>query len=207
MQESGEGLRLLGVVHGARKRAPLWETAEEPAEEAGAISYRGVSALVYPGPVQVDRVEAEEVLAHHQRLDAVLKRRTVLPAPFGLAFRGEREVTRFLRARYVEIGDGLALVEGRWELRLHATPTAPELPEATALELATSIYAELRKLAHAALPLPRTGSRAFSAAFLVERLETRHFLERVEELDTAHPELELDATGPWPPYDFVVLRT
>lgn len=205
MPQGGEGLRLLGVVHGARKRSPLWETAAEPAEQAEAITYRGLGALVYPGPVGVERVEPGDVLAHHQRLDAALQRGTVLPAPFGVAFRGEREVTRFLRTRYVELGDALSLLEGRWEMRLHATPTAPDLPEAKALDLATNVYAELRKLAHAALPLPRTGARAFSAGFLVERLETRQFLDRVEELDAAHPELQLSATGPWPAYDFVAL--
>jgi len=205
MPGSGEGLRLLGVVHGARKRAPLWETAEEPAEPADTLPYRGLAALVYPGPVRVERVDPVEVRAHHERLDAVLRRGTVLPAPFGVAFRGEKEVVRFLRTRYVELGDALALLEGRWEMRLHAVPTAPELPEATAADVATTVYAELRKLSHAALPLPRVESKAFSAGFLVERLETRQFLDRVEELDAAHPELELDATGPWPAYDFVAL--
>lgn len=205
-EEAGEGLRLLGVLHGERRRAPLWEAASWEPEEAELVSFRDLGALVYPGPLRVEAVDPEEVLAHHRRLDATLQHATVLPAPFGIVFRGAREVARFLRDRYTELGDALVLVEGRWEFRVHLAPADPGLPEALALNVATRVYADLRKAAHAAIPFPRDEPGTFSAAFLVDRLETRDFLERVEELGRLHAELEPDVTGPWPPYDFVVMR-
>jgi hypothetical protein len=37
----------------------------------------------------------------------------------------------------------------------------------------------------------------------VERASWLEFMERANELNAAHPELNFDITGPWPPYDFV----
>ncbi|HEX2091974.1 MAG TPA: GvpL/GvpF family gas vesicle protein [Longimicrobiaceae bacterium] len=200
------GLRLLGVIHSERRRAPIWEAPSGGPVDAGLVRHRDLAALVYPGALRVDALDLDDVRAHHRRLESMLQRETVVPAPYGVAFRGEKEVVRFLREQYTELGDALVFVEGRWEFRLHLTPEEPDFPEALALDLATHVYAELRKLAHAAVPFPRGEPRAFSSAFLVDRVGTRGFLERVEELGAEHSDLALDATGPWPPYDFVRIR-
>jgi hypothetical protein len=42
-----------------------------------------------------------------------------------------------------------------------------------------------------------------TAAFLVGRASWIEFVERADDLGTAHPNLTFDVTGPWPPYDFV----
>ncbi|HEX7242180.1 MAG TPA: GvpL/GvpF family gas vesicle protein [Longimicrobiaceae bacterium] len=202
------GLRLLGVVHSERRRSPVWEGPPGAAarSEAEPVRHRDLSALVYPGLLRVPEVDREEVLAHHRRLEGLLQRETVVPAPYGVSFRGQKEVVRFLRDQYTELGDALVFMEGRWEFRLHVAPGTQDFSEALALDLATHVYAELRRLAHAAIPFPRRDPRSFSSAFLVDRVGTRGFLERVEELGRAHPELTLDSTGPWPPYDFVRVR-
>lgn len=194
------------MVHAERRRAPVWDPPAGEPPEGERVRHRDLAALVYPGPLPDGRVEAEAVLAHHHRLDLLLQRATVVPAPYGIAFRGTRDVARFLRGCYVELGDALVLVEGRWEFRVHLRPVEPDFPEAMALDLATQLYAELRRGAHAAIPLPRSEPRVFTAAFLVERLDTRRFLEQVEELASRHPEVSVDTTGPWPAYDFVAIR-
>ncbi|MDP9349674.1 MAG: GvpL/GvpF family gas vesicle protein [Gemmatimonadota bacterium] len=209
MEEHGaaeEGLRLLGVVHAERRRTPLWETSGRAPAEGETVRYRDLAALVYPGPLRDARLDPERVLDHHHRLDTLLRRATVVPAPYGLAFREPREVARFIRASYVPLADALVLVEGRWEFRVHISPAHPDLAEALGLDLATHVYAELRRISHSAIPFPQPESRVLSAAFLVDRLETRPFLDRVEALGDTTPDLSLDVTGPWPPYDFVMVR-
>lgn len=201
------GLRLLGVVHSERRRGPIWEVTRSDRYDADVIRFRDLAALVYPGRVQTDSAEMEEIVAHHKRLDGLLQRETVVPAPFGVVFRTRRDVTRFLRERYGELGDALVFVEGRWEFRLHLAPEDGDFPDALALDMATHIYAELRKLAHAAIPFPRDEPRTFTSAFLVDRMGTRTFLERVEEMARTNPDLSVDSTGPWPPYDFVTMRS
>ncbi|HEX2189126.1 MAG TPA: GvpL/GvpF family gas vesicle protein [Longimicrobiaceae bacterium] len=197
------GLRLLGVAHGDRRRGALWDPPAAARYEAQVVRWRDLAALVYPALLRVPELTQDDVLAHHRRLDAMLQRETVLPVPCGVGFETERDVVRFLREQHDGLVEALAYVEGRWEFRLHVVPAAPELPEALAADLATHVYAELRKIAHAALPFPRAESGAFTSAFLVDRAATRPFLDRVDEQGRANPDLSLDATGPWPPYDFV----
>ena len=200
------GLRLLGIAHGDRRRGGLWEGTTAARYEAGVVRFRDLAALVYPALLRVAAVTDDDVLAHHRRLDAMLQRETVVPAPFGIGFEAERDVVRFLREQHNELVDALGFVEGRWEFRLHMVPETKDFPEALALDLATHAYAELRRASHAALPFPRGEPGSFSAAFLVDRVGTRAFLEKVAELDRANPDLSLDATGPWPAYDFVRVR-
>ena len=69
------------------------------------------------------------------------------------------------------------------------------------------MYAELRRLARAAVPFPRDPPRVLSAAFLVERGASDAFRDRVDQLSALNSALELDLTGPWPPYDFVSMVT
>ncbi|NJD09944.1 MAG: hypothetical protein FIB01_05685, partial [Gemmatimonadetes bacterium] len=56
-----------------------------------------------------------------------------------------------------------------------------------------------------ALLLPRDldGERRWAAAVLVERAAVGEFRERAADLGSAHPELTIAVTGPWPPYDFI----
>jgi hypothetical protein len=200
------GLRLLGVVHGDRRRGGVWDAPAEAYGDAETVRHRGLAALVYPARLREAEIAPDDVVAHHRRLDAMLQRETVVPAPYGVGFEEERDVVRFLRERHAELRDALAFLEGRWEFRLHIVPEQADFPEALALDLATHVYAELRKAAHAAVPFPRHDPRTFTAAFLVDRVGTRAFLEKVEALGRASPDLSMDATGPWPPYDFVRLR-
>lgn len=199
------GLRLLGVAHADRRRGALWDPPAAARYDAEVVRWRDLAALVYPAPLVVPELSQDDVLAHHRRLDAMLQRETVVPAPCGVGFETERDVVRFLRERRDELVEALGFVEGRWEFRLHAVPEAADFPEALAADLATHVYAELRKIAHAALPFPRSESGAFTSAYLVDRAATRAFLQRVEDQGRVNRDLALDATGPWPPYDFVRL--
>ncbi|HSJ25905.1 MAG TPA: GvpL/GvpF family gas vesicle protein, partial [Longimicrobiales bacterium] len=105
--------------------------------------------------------------------------------------------------QYLVLDEGLALLDGHWELRLHIVAgTGPE-PDLELSDVAMSLYSELRRSARAAVPFPADGRRLMSAAFLVERAHWLEFMDRAEELDGAHPEVTFDITGPWPAYDFV----
>jgi hypothetical protein len=53
------------------------------------------------------------------------------------------------------------------------------------------------------VPFATAGTRLLSAAFLVERTAWIEFVDRAEDLASAHGEITFDITGPWPPYDFV----
>lgn len=195
-ERAPEGLYLYGVA-----RSPSWRSGTD--ESLVKVRYRDMEALVRPTAYRIPRLDDDGVREHQRLVEAAMRRDTILPAPFGLVFRGRRSVVRFLEDQYIVLDEGLAFLEGHWELRLHISGDAddPRLRERV-----TELYSELRAFARAAIPLAAGEGRLMSAAFLVGRGAWIEFIERSEDLATSHPRLGFDVTGPWPPYDFVSFR-
>jgi hypothetical protein len=164
--------------------------------------------VVVSAPFALPEFAAQDLEAHQRAVGALSCRGTILPAPPGVIFSGRRSLVRFLDDQYLALVEGLVLLEGHWEFRLHVERLGAELGTGegggAAGEVAR-LYADLRRLARAAVAFPRREGRLLSVAFLVERPRWIGFVEEAEELGAAHPELALDLTGPWPPYDFIKL--
>ena len=194
-----DGLYFYGVT-----RARSWRGVVE-GDPVIKVRYRDLEAMVRPVPYRVPELD-DASLAEHQRLvDNTQRKGTVLPAPFGLVFRGRRSLIRFLEDQYIVLDEGLAFLDNHWELRLHVS--ALQENDGSLSELATHLYSELRRFARAAIPLRARDERLLSAAFLVERGAWIEFVERADDLERSHPEIAFDVTGPWPPYDFVRILT
>lgn len=196
------GLYLYGVV-----RARGWRGFERRSAEIQRVRYRDIEALVVPTGFTLPD-DVTEGLAEHQRVvEAMMRRVTVLPAPFGLVFKGKRPVIRMLQDQYLVFDEGLSLLDGHWELRLHISAAAVREVEDALGNEAMDIYTQLRRFARAAVPFPAEGKRVLSAAFLVDRTSWVEFIERIEDLGVHHKALTFDVTGPWPAYDFVRIVT
>jgi hypothetical protein len=199
--DSGQAIYLYGIA-----RARSWRggrISKVEGEDIVRIRYRDLEALVRPVPYEMAPHSAAHVSAHQRVVETAMRRGTILPLPYGIVFRGRRQLIRVLQEQYLVLDEGLSLVEGHWELRLHISPATPGDNGTDLTDLATACYSELRRYARAAVPLHREGKRLMTAAFLVERATWIEFVERADDLGSAHPELVFDVTGPWPPYDFV----
>jgi hypothetical protein len=196
-----EGLYLFAVVRSrGRKGAAAFEGKRH---ELTSVRYRDLEALVRPVPYAVPELDRARLEDHQRVVDGIMRRATVLPAPFGMVFQGRRALLRFLEDQYIVLDEGLSFLDGHWEMRLHIMGEA----DVESLSVsATRLYSDLRHFARAALPLPADGGRLLSAAFLVDRGDWIRFVEQADDLNRAHPELVLDMTGPWPPYDFVKVQ-
>ena len=201
---AARGLSLLAVVP-VHPGDPEWEPAD-PRTASRLVRYEDVAALVCPAPPPGTDADPLHVTARHWEVHRALLQGDVVPAPAGVVFHIDEEVRAFLAEAYGPLRSALARVKGRWEFRLHVEVVEGGFPHARALDLATHIYAELRRASSAALTYAHTGKRVLSAAFLVERARSEHFRARVDHLSRLNPALELDLTGPWPPYDFVAMR-
>ena len=188
-------------------RAKTWRGVRVGATEVDdvlRIRYRDLEALVRPVPYEMPSMDEQRVQAHQKVVENAMRRGTVLPAPFGIVFRGRRQLIRMLQDQYLVLDEGLSFLDGHWELRLHISASAPgEDIELELSDLAMQLYSELRRHARAAVPFATEGRRLLSAAFLVERGAWIEFVDRAEDLAGAHAEISFDITGPWPPYDFV----
>lgn len=202
-EESNGAYYLYGVV---RSRGG-WRGKERRNPELQRVRYRDIEAVVRPAAFELPPDHATAVRDHQQVLETLLHRTTVLPAPVGVLFNGRRPLIRLLQDQYLIFDEGLSLLDGHWELRLHITGTGTA-EELVALEdEAMSVYSELRRFARAAVPMPQAEGKLASAAFLVDRTSWVEFIERIEHFGAHHRNLTFDTTGPWPAYDFVRIVT
>ncbi len=158
-------------------------------------------------------------LAEHERtVTELMDGRTLLPARYGTVLT-EAEARRWLTERRGDLLAALELVRGAVELslraRLWSTARAgasesgraylhARLAERHERERVQALLAELGDLARAWREGPAgTAARELRLAYLVPRPALDDFVAAVQEIDTAHPELELVCSGPWPPYSFV----
>jgi len=197
----GQAVYLYAIVRARSWRGRRIRQVE--GAELVQVRYRDLEALVRAVPYELPPGGEEELRAHQRVVDAALRRGAVLPLPYGVVFQGRRQLIRLLQEQYLVIDEALSFVAGAWEVRLHMAAAAGE-QTAELGDIAMQCYTELRRHARAAVPLAgEEGKRLLTAAFLVERTTWIEFVERADDLGSAHPELTFDVTGPWPPYDFV----
>ncbi len=196
-----EGLYLFAIarrsgLRGARRREP-----------AGVVSirHRELEAVVRVFPFRVPAVDDTLLREHQGVVESVMRRAAVLPMPCGVVFRDRRELLRWFDEQYLRLDDALNIIGGYWELRVHVGVRGTASLEPSLQQAAGLLYTELRREAHAAMPLVAREHRLMSAAFLVPGSTWVEFVERAEDLAAADARLTLDVTGPWPAYDFVRL--
>jgi hypothetical protein len=195
------GSYLYGVTRarGWRRRGP-----KGFADQFQGVRFRDLEAVVRTVPFDLPGLGPSELEAHQRAVSWVIYRCTILPAPPGVVFSGRRALVKFLDGQYLSLIEGLVFLEGHWEFRLHIEPELAEAERGSSTG-PEELYTELRRAARAAISFPRREGRLLSAAFLVEQRRWIDFVERTDDLGAGHPDLVLDLTGPWPPYDFVKL--
>jgi|SRR5918992_280014 hypothetical protein len=180
----------------------------------------GIEAVV--GLVSHERIEASEeaVLTHARIVDELAAlNEAVLPARFGRGYPDAEALRDAVTEQADALGQALDRVRGCLELglRVLTQPTDTDSPGQSGREymvgrldrrrqaerLADEVHAPLAALARAETrTVAATPQLLLSAAYLVPREALEPFQSAVEEIETAHPELSLACTGPWPPYSF-----
>jgi hypothetical protein len=140
-----------------------------------------------------------------------------------VTFRSRETLLHWLSLHYVALAEALAFVEGRQVARVHVARPAPVGGEPDPdpdpgvraeaehdLEASASeVFRALRRCAVALISVKPVGEEALpstGASFLVERDRWAAFAAAVDEERQRFPDLTLDWTGPWPPYDFVRMQ-
>jgi hypothetical protein len=196
------GLLLHGVVRARRGGRSLAKVASGADE---LVDHKGLSALVHIVPYRLPTWEVQTIREHSATIERAMRRGTVVPAPYGIVFKGRDQVTEFLENQRIALEEALAFLDGAFEMRLHIRPSGGyfNLSEGEQADRTAEFYTALRRRSRAAFKLPPKGQRILSGAFLVNRADWVSFVEYADELDAEHPEFLFDLTGPWPPYDFV----
>ncbi len=87
-------------------------------DEVYTVHHKGLAAVVSNTPIVVYDPTRENVFAHEQVNEAVMREFTVLPMAFGALFRTEEDIIELMRGTYDALRDVLAKMEGKVEFGL-----------------------------------------------------------------------------------------
>ena len=185
----------------------------------------GIELVVSRTPIERNEVTQEAVMSHANVVEELMARScAVLPARFGSAFVDEQELADAVRAKASGLTRGLKLVRGCVEFGLRAVdgkdaaesasrePSGRDYMRARLAEekarrrLADEVHEPLVRLSRASTRFAGASPDLLHAAYLVPGQEVAVFREEVHRLETAHPDLMIVCTGPWPPYSFAGSR-
>lgn len=177
-----------------------------------SITVRELSALAEDGDYSAREVGPEDVARHMDVNRALFATDSVLPTPVGTVFRSSEVLQRWMELHYVALSDALAWIEDRSAARVHITRAharhGDEEAGSDLAAVAAEVTRSLRRHAVASVPLRNeeiTGI-VLSAGYLIERELFREFADAVAESRGRYENLQIELTGPWPPYDFVRMQ-
>src|SRR5436305_9330988 len=87
-------------------------------DEVYTVHHKGMAAVVSNTPIVVYDPTRENVFAHEQVNETVMREFTVLPMAFGALFRTEEDIIELMRGTYDALRDVLAKMEGKVEFGL-----------------------------------------------------------------------------------------
>jgi hypothetical protein len=175
----------------------------KPADGTELLAFRDLAAIIAPAEYSAAPPSGEHIEQY---------RRIVRPAPVGTVFRTRDTLTRWLELHYVTLTEALSFVEDRAEARVHICRTDGKAAEReTGSEVAAVAADSLRALRrHAVIAVPLKSEVVtgivLSSAFLVDKELWDDFAAAVEDQRQRNPGLDLDLSGPWPPFDFVRMQ-
>jgi Gas vesicle synthesis protein GvpL/GvpF len=189
------------------------DDAGPPAPPLRALSCDGLTAFV--GPAEFAEVTPDVLWRHEEVVESLMEQRDLLPVRFGTVMSDEGAAMRAVGERREQLEAALARVRGAVELAVrvvrvdgeddprprgvsgHAYMRAKAGEQAAAQALNEPLSALARE------SLVHSGPELLRAAYLLDRGAVERFVGVVRRLQSAHPELRILCTGPWPPYSFV----
>jgi Gas vesicle synthesis protein GvpL/GvpF len=146
---------------------------------------------------------------HHYVVDAAARLFPLLPVRLATVYSGDDAVCAALTTRSSELRDALRRVGGRveWGVKVYAAAADDDAAgeaggdavhaELTAKALGTRLHPpQSRQLSGVRQPM------LLNAAYLLDTADSVTFTATVAGQASAHPELRVELTGPWPPYSF-----
>ena len=183
------------------------------AEGTTLVHYRALAAIVEPSPYTVSTLEDAEMSKYLAVLEEAHSHASVLPAPPGTVFKSQGTLTRWLELHYFTLTEALSVVEGHAAARVNiSTKGRPSDDDRKTFSgLAAESLRLLRGQAAATVTLPTMDNDDADgviarASFLIDSQRWQAFTDVVYKESQRQDGLELEVTGPWPPYDFVRMQ-
>ncbi|MEO6445719.1 MAG: GvpL/GvpF family gas vesicle protein [Gemmatimonadaceae bacterium] len=207
-----DALQLFGVV-------ALDPATPSPAVDEETLPLRDLAAIVRDVPYKRLEASSSAIVEYRSVVEGRFRERPVVPAPFGTVFKSRDSLLHWMELHYVTLMGALSFLGDRLMTRVKVA-TRPLLPhelsasgELRATDFETTVFDSFRFLKRSSVgcvtfaphETPRHGD-SLDASFLVEREQWTAFSNAVGEERRRLPELDIEQSGPWPPYDFVRLQ-
>lgn len=187
-----------------------------PVKGVNVIAFRDLGALVAETQYVAPSPTSQNVAEYRRVVEGAFARQTVVPAPFGSIFRSRDSLMRWLELHYFTLIEAVTFVADRAMARVSvsygdepANTTAMSIDADLLDNAADESFRLLRRHAIASLVMNNHAGGAAPAArasFLIERERWDMFKDMVAEEQKRLREMDVECTGPWPPYDFVRMQ-
>lgn len=176
-------------------------------EEVYTLEYRDFAPVVSNAAVKKYEVSDEEVELHRRVEEQVMKEHSVLPVAYGMVFKNKKLLLFAMSAGYKAMKKAMSEVDNRVELGVKVFQSK-EAAAWDGKEKCKSDFLEaLKKKAVQSKELKLFSDRlVLNASFLVDRDKIDDFSCEVEPLGNKYPNLKIQYSGPWPPYNFVDIQ-
>jgi hypothetical protein len=115
---TGEGKYVYCIIESKEPRSFGPHGIGGRGDDVYTVHYDGLAAVVSNTPIMVYDPTRENVFAHEQVNETVMREFTVLPMAFGVLFRTEEDILELLRGTYDALRDVLAKMAGKVEFGL-----------------------------------------------------------------------------------------
>lgn len=187
---------------------------DSPPPGTSIIKHRGLGAIVEPAAYASGKLEEADLERYAAVVDETFKLATILPAPPGTVFQSHGTLSHWLELHYLTLNDAMAVVEGNVAARVRIGAGARVKEEEATKSFQALGAAALRLFrGHASatvvIPIAETEEKEgviARASFLVPSEKWDSFKSAVSDESRRQPALDVQLTGPWPPYDFVRMQ-
>ena len=109
---TGEGKYVYCIIESKEPRSFGPHGIGGRGDDVYTVHYDGLAAVVSNTPIMVYDPTRENVFAHEQVNETVMREFTVLPMAFGVLFRTEEDILELLRGTYDALRDVLSAPSG-----------------------------------------------------------------------------------------------
>jgi len=176
-------------------------------QEVYTLEYRDFAPVMSNAALKKYEASDEEVELHRKVVEKVMKEHSVLPVAYGMAFKNKKLLLIAMSVGYKAMKKAMNEVDNRVELGVKLF-----LPKENATwdgkEECKSVFLEtLKKKAIQSKELKLFSERLIlNTSFLIDRDKINDFSSEVEQLGNKYPDLKIQYSGPWPPYNFVDIQ-
>jgi len=175
-------------------------------EEVYSLDYRDLAPVVSDVAFREYAVNEAEVETHRKVAEQVMKKYSVLPVAYGMAFKNRKLLQIAMGAGYQAMQKALQVVDGRVELgiKVFLPKELEDWDGAKRQDCSADFLQNLLAVSSDWKSLKLFSDRLIlNSAFLVDKSAIHEFSEHVGKLTTKYEKLKVQYSGPWPAYNFV----